>query len=166
MRPRMRGTPPETGKKPVFIRIFRKAVYINMFTSFTETTETMTLELLKGKIHRARLTACDLNYEGSLAIDPDYLDLANILPYERILVVNATNGNRLETYAIPGERGSGVFCLNGAAAHLGRVGDVVTIMCFGYYTPEEAATHAPKIVVLGEHNEVLVQRLGKKVINQ
>ena len=124
----------------------------------------MTLELLKGKIHRARLTACDLNYEGSLAIDPDYLDLANILPYERILVVNATNGSRLETYAIPGERGSGVFCLNGAAAHLGSVGDIVTIMCFGYYTPEEAATHAPKIVVLGEHNEVLVQRLGKKVI--
>jgi len=124
----------------------------------------MTLELLKGKIHRARLTACDLDYEGSLAIDPDYLDLAGILPYERILVVNATNGNRLETYAIPGERGSGVFCLNGAAAHLGRVGDIVTIMCFGYYTPEEAAKHLPKIIVLGEHNEVLVQRLGKKVI--
>ena len=90
----------------------------------------MMLEMLKGKIHRARLTQCEIDYEGSLEIDIDYLKLAGIRPYEKILVVNATNGNRLETYAIPGASGSGIFCLNGAAAHLGRVGDIVTIMCF------------------------------------
>ena len=94
----------------------------------------MQLELLKGKIHRARLTACDVDYEGSLEIDIDYLNAAGILPYEKILVVNATNGNRLETYAIPGPSGSGTFCLNGAAAHRGAVGDIVTIMCFAYFS--------------------------------
>ena len=122
--------------------------------------------MLSGKIHTAHLTDCKIDYEGSLEIDPELLAEANILPYEKILVSNRNNGSRLETYAIPGERGSGVFCLNGAAAHLGRVGDVVTIMNFGYYTPEEAAGHEPKIIVLGEHNEVLVQRLGKRVIER
>lgn len=121
----------------------------------------MKLEMLKGKIHRARLTACDIDYEGSLEIDMDYLAAAGILPYERILVVNATNGNRLETYAIPGKAGSGVFCLNGAAAHLGRIGDIVTIMCFSFFTPEEAETFLPKIIVLDEKNRIIARRLGR-----
>ncbi len=120
----------------------------------------MTLELLKGKIHRARLTGCDVDYEGSLAIDLNYLDEAGILPYERILVVNATNGQRLETYAIPAERGSGTFLLNGAAAHRGKIGDIVTIMCFAFFNEEEAKTHLPKIVVLNEKNEIITRRRG------
>ena len=99
----------------------------------------MMLKMLKGKIHRARITHCDLDYEGSLEIDPDILRAASILPYEKILVVNATNGNRLETYAIPGTPGSAIFRLNGAAAHRGRGGDIITVMCFADYTPEEAA---------------------------
>lgn len=126
----------------------------------------MTLELLKGKIHRARLTGCDVDYEGSLEIDLDYLDAAGILPYERILVVNATNGSRLETYAIPGKRGSRRFLLNGAAAHCGKPGDIVTIMCFAYFTQEEAKTHLPKIVVLNEKNDIVVRRLGPNPIEK
>ena len=90
----------------------------------------MLLEMLKGKIHRARITQCYVDYEGSLEIDIELLEKAGILPYEKILVVNATNGSRLETYAIPGKAGSGIFCLNGAAAHRGSVGDIITIMCF------------------------------------
>lgn len=121
----------------------------------------MMLEILKGKIHRARLTACDVNYEGSLEIDTDYLAAAGILPYERILVVNATNGNRLETYAIPGESGSGIFCLNGAAARLGEVGDIVTVMCFSLFTPEEAENFLPKVIVLDEKNRIISRRLGR-----
>ena len=114
----------------------------------------MQLELLKGKIHRARLTACDVDYEGSLEIDIDYLNEAGILPYEKILVVNATNGNRLETYAIPGPAGSGVFCLNGAAAHRGAVGDVVTIMAFAIVDEKDVFTHRPTVIVLDENNEI------------
>ena len=122
----------------------------------------MQLELLKGKIHRARLTACDVDYEGSLEIDIDYLNEAGILPYEKILVVNATNGNRLETYAIPGPAGSGVFCLNGAAAHRGAVGDIVTIMCFANFSEEESRTHLPKVIVLDENNTIVAKRLGRQ----
>ena len=132
------------------------------FRKITTIIPTNALELLKGKIHRARLTACDLNYEGSLAIDPDYLDLAGILPYEKILVVNATNGQRLETYAIPGERGKGVFCLNGAAVHRGKPGDIVTIMTFAVMTPEEAAGYEPTVIVLDEKNRITAKRKGRK----
>lgn len=124
----------------------------------------MQLELLKGKIHRARLTACDIDYEGSLEIDINYLNESGILPYEKILVVNATNGNRLETYAIPGPAGSGVFCLNGAAAHLGKVGDVVTIMCFALFAEDEVKDHLPRVIVLDEKNQIVAKRLGRKDI--
>ena len=120
------------------------------------------LQMIKGKIHRARLTHCDLDYEGSLEIDLDFLDRAGILPYEKILVVNATNGQRLETYAIPGERGSKVFRLNGAAAHRGRIGDIVTIMCFGIMDEAEAEGFAPKVIVLNENNEIIASREGGK----
>jgi aspartate 1-decarboxylase len=122
----------------------------------------MFVQLLKNKIHRARLTRCDVDYEGSLEIDIEYLEQAGILPYEKILVVNATNGQRLETYAIPGERGKGVFCLNGAAAHRGKPGDIVTIMTFAVMTPEEAAAHQPTVIVLDENNRITVKRRGKQ----
>ena len=124
----------------------------------------MLLEMLKGKIHRARITRCDVDYEGSLEIDADLLEKAGILPYEKILVVNATNGQRLETYAIPGEAGSKIFCLNGAAAHKGNVGDIITVMCFAGFTPEEAKTFLPKVIVLNEKNEVTAVRLGRETI--
>ena len=122
----------------------------------------MFVQVLRSKIHRARLTACDVDYEGSLEIDLEYLEQAGILPYEKILVVNATNGQRLETYAIPGERGKGVFCLNGAAAHRGKPGDIVTIMTFGIMTVEEAAGHQPTVVVLNEENKIIAKRKGRK----
>ena len=121
----------------------------------------MFVQVLRNKIHRARLTRCDVDYEGSLEIDIEYLEAAGILPYEKILVVNATNGQRLETYAIPGERGKGVFCLNGAAAHRGKPGDIVTIMTFAVMTMEEAESHQPTVIVLDEHNRIISKRKGR-----
>ena len=120
----------------------------------------MQKQMLSGKIHTARLTACEVNYEGSMEIDLLYLKEANILPYEKILVVNRSNGERLETYAIPGEPGKGVFCLNGPAALKGKKGDVVTIMAFSLCTPEEAAVIQPKVIVLDENNQI-IQRKGR-----
>lgn len=114
--------------------------------------------MLTGKIHRARLTGCVVDYEGSLEIDPEILAEANILPYEKILVVNATNGERLETYAIPGKPGSKAFCLNGAAAHKGSPGDVVTIMAFSVCTEEEARKLHPTIIVLNEKNDITIKK--------
>ncbi len=115
----------------------------------------MNVQLCKSKIHKARITAADLHYEGSLAIDPDILEEVGMFPYEKILVVNATNGERLETYAIPGERGSKVFCLNGAAAHKGNKGDTITIMSFGILSDAEAADYKPKVIVLDENNDII-----------
>ena len=94
----------------------------------------MQVQLLKAKLHRVEVTQSDLNYEGSMAIDEEYLEMAGILPYEKILIVNNNNGSRIETYAIPAPRGSRTFCLNGAAARSGLAGDLVTIMVFGLYT--------------------------------
>ncbi len=122
----------------------------------------MLIEMCKGKIHRARLTHCDLDYEGSLEIDELILKEADILPYEKILVVNATNGERLETYAIPGEPGSKVFRLNGAAARKGYIGDIVTIMAFSLFTEAEAKGMKPKVVVMDERNEIVSKRLGRQ----
>ncbi|MBO5307769.1 MAG: aspartate 1-decarboxylase [Lentisphaeria bacterium] len=116
--------------------------------------------MLSGKIHTARLTACDMDYEGSLEIDSELLEEAGILPYEKILVVNRTCGSRLETYAIPGKAGSRRFCLNGPAVHLGSVGDVVTIMAFGVFSEEEAKTLSPRVIVLDEKNEIIMQKGG------
>ena len=124
----------------------------------------MILEMCKGKIHRARLTNCDLDYEGSLEIDMAILEEAGILPYEKILVANATNGNRLETYAIPGPAGSKVFRLNGAAAHKGAVGDIVTIMCFALMEPREAKNYKPTVVVMNEKNDIISKRIGREEI--
>ena len=114
--------------------------------------------MLSGKIHTARITRCEIDYEGSLAIDPALLEEAEILPYEKILVTNRNNGSRLETYAIPGVRGSREFCLNGPAARLGRVGDVVTIMAFSLCAPEELPGYAPTVIVLNEKNEIVMRK--------
>ena len=111
-------------------------------------------QMLSGKIHTARITRCVGDYEGSLEIDPELLKEANILPYEKILVANRNNGSRLETYAIPGKAGSRDFCLNGPAAKLGNVGDVVTIMAFAVVDDSECAGHHPTVIVLDEENRI------------
>ncbi|MCK5806161.1 MAG: aspartate 1-decarboxylase [Lentisphaeria bacterium] len=114
----------------------------------------MQMQILKSKIHRATLTECELEYVGSLSIDGDLMDAVGMLPHEKILVVNQTNGERLETYAIEAERGTGRFCLNGAAARRGEPGDMVTIMSFALISPEEAETFAPAVAVLNSDNTI------------
>lgn len=114
----------------------------------------MQVQILKSKIHRARVTECELYYEGSLGMDLDLMDAVEMLPYERILVVNADNGERLETYAIPAPRGSRTFCLNGAAARRGAVGDQLTIMSFSWCEPEQAVNLQPKVIVLDADNSI------------
>ncbi len=99
------------------------------------------------------VTEANLNYEGSITIDQDLLDAAHLLPYEKVQVVNITNGSRLETYTIPGERGSRVCCMNGAAARLTQVGDRVIIISYAEMTPEEAAEYKPRTVVVDENND-------------
>lgn len=105
----------------------------------------MTLTLLKGKLHRIRVTEACLDYEGSLSLDPDDMEAVGIVPYEKILVADVENGNRFETYAIEGKRGSHVCCLNGAAAHQGKVGDRLIVMSFAQFTPEEAVGFTPRV---------------------
>lgn len=106
------------------------------------------------------VTEANLLYEGSITIDQDLLEAANILPYEKVQVVNITNGTRLETYTIAGERGSRVCCLNGAAARLTQVGDRIIIMSYAEMTPEEAEKHKPVVVVVDENNN------PKQVVNE
>ena len=115
----------------------------------------MQLTILKSKIHRATVTGASLHYEGSLTISEDLAEKVGLLPYERILVGNMGNGERFETYVIYGKRGTGTIELNGATAHLGKIGDRLTIMNFGQYTPEEAAEHKPRVIVLNERNEIV-----------
>lgn len=106
----------------------------------------MFIEVLKSKIHRVTVTEARLDYIGSITIDEDLLDAAGILPGERVYIVNNNNGARLDTYTIAGERGSGVICLNGAAARLVQPGDIVIIMCYATMTPEEARTFKPTVI--------------------
>jgi len=115
----------------------------------------MQLTLLKSKIHRAIVTGASLDYEGSLTIFADLAELVGLVPYEKILVGNLSNGERFETYAIYGEAQSGIIELNGATAYLGKIDDRITIMSFARYAPEEAAIHQPRIVVLGDKNEIV-----------
>ena len=117
----------------------------------------MQFTLLKSKIHRACVTAANVNYEGSLTISADLAERVGLEEYERILVGNMGNGERFETYVIYGIREQGRIELNGATAYLGKPGDRLTIMSFGLYTMEEARTHQPQIVVVNERNEVLRQ---------
>ena len=106
----------------------------------------MLLTLLRAKLHRIRVTEANLDYEGSLTLDPDDMEAVGIVPYEKILVADVENGHRFETYAIAGARGSHVCCLNGAAAHQGKVGDRVIVMAFAQLTAEEASGWQPKVL--------------------
>jgi aspartate 1-decarboxylase len=115
----------------------------------------MQLTLLKSKIHRATVTGASLHYEGSMTISADLAERVGLLPYERILVTNLRNGERFETYVIHGAAGAGQIQLNGATAHLGKIGDRVTIMNFAGFTPAEAVDHKPRVIVLNEKNEVV-----------
>jgi aspartate 1-decarboxylase len=114
----------------------------------------MLLNVFKSKIHRATVTHADIAYEGSVSIDADLLDAAKILPYEAVHIWNVTNGSRLVTYALAGQRGSGTVCVNGAAAHMNRPGDVVILATFADMTPEEARLHEPRIVRVDAANKV------------
>lgn len=115
----------------------------------------MLIEVFKSKIHRVRVTQADLNYIGSITIDEDLLEAAGILEGEKVQIVNNNNGERLETYAIRGERGSGVICLNGAAARRVQVGDVVIIISYALMTPEEAKTFRPTAIFPDENNRLV-----------
>ena len=110
--------------------------------------------LLRSKIHRARVTQADLNYEGSITIDLNLMDAANMVSFEKVDVLNVTNGNRISTYVIPGVRGSGKICINGAAARLVKVDDVVIIVCYGEYTEAELENHEAQIVLVNHENEI------------
>ena len=114
----------------------------------------MMLNLLKGKIHCATVTEANLQYMGSITIDEELMEKAGILPNERVQVVDNNNGARLETYTIPGPRGSGVICLNGAAARCAQVGDVVIIMAYAFFTEDEARTWKPKVVMVDAENKI------------
>lgn len=115
----------------------------------------MIIEVLKSKIHRARVTQAELNYVGSITIDEDLIDAANIVANEKVQIVNNNNGARFETYVIKGERGSGTICLNGATARLAQVGDVVIIMSYGYMEQEEARAYQPILVFPDPDNKLL-----------
>ena len=114
----------------------------------------MTLTMLKGKIHRAVVKQADLNYVGSITIDSELLEAAGILEYEMVQIVDVENGNRFETYTIAGEKGSGMICLNGAAARQVAVGDHVIIMCYAQMSEQEAKEHKPYVVFTDEDNHI------------
>lgn len=110
--------------------------------------------LMKAKIHRATVTHADLNYVGSVTIDPDILDSVDIIPNEKVQIVNNNNGARLETYVIAGERGSGIICLNGAAARLVQKGDTVIIISYAMIPEADVNSFNPKIAIMNENNEI------------
>ena len=114
----------------------------------------MNYTMLKGKIHRAVVKQADLNYVGSITVDTKLLEAAGILEYEMVQIVDVENGNRFETYTIAGEPGSGMICLNGAAARQVAVGDHVILMCYAQMTPEEAKEHHPKVVFVDDENKI------------
>jgi len=114
----------------------------------------MFVKLMKSKLHRATVTETKLDYPGSIAIDSALMDAAGVLPYESVLIADLNNGNRLETYVVPAEANSGRIIILGAAAKLIKPKDLVIIIGFGFFTPEEAKEHKPKVVVLGENNKI------------
>ncbi|ERK72493.1 aspartate 1-decarboxylase [Leifsonia aquatica] len=111
--------------------------------------------MFTSKIHRATVTHADLHYVGSLTVDQDLLDAADLLPGQQVSVVDIANGNRFETYLIPGERGSGVIGVNGAAAHLAHVGDLVIVMAYGQMDDTEARSYVPRVVHVDERNRIV-----------
>lgn len=115
----------------------------------------MMIEVMKSKIHRVRVTQAELNYVGSITIDEDLMDAADIMANEKVQIVNNNNGARLETYVIPGERGSGTICLNGAAARLVQVGDIVIIISYAWMDKGEATGYQPRLVFPDDHNRLL-----------
>ena len=114
----------------------------------------MTIQMLKGKIHRAVVVQAELNYVGSITVDPELMEAAGILEYEKVQIVDVENGSRFETYTIAGEPGSGMICLNGAAARMVREKDHIIIMSYCDMTPEEAKEHKPKVVFVDENNHI------------
>ncbi len=114
----------------------------------------MTVTMLKGKIHRAVVKQAELNYVGSITVDPELMEAAGIYEYELVQIVDVENGNRFETYTIAGEPGSGMICLNGAAARQVQVGDHVIIMCYCQMSPEEVKEHKPKVVFVDDENKI------------
>lgn len=118
--------------------------------------------MVKAKIHRATVTQAELNYVGSLTIDEDLMEICDILPNEQVHIVNVTNGHRMVTYAIVGERGSGVMCLNGAAARHGQKGDIIIVMTFAHFSEEEARVLVPRVVVVDAENRP-AQVLGNEI---
>ncbi len=123
-------------------------------------------EMCKSKIHRATITEANLNYEGSLTVDRDLMDAADLLEFEKVQVVNINNGSRLETYIIEGERGSGIMCLNGAAARLGEQGDKVIVISYASMPDQEARALVPRIVIVDDNNRINYQtsKLPEKAI--
>lgn len=111
--------------------------------------------MMNAKIHRARVTEANLNYVGSITIDSDILDAVGMVPNEKVQIVNNNNGARFETYIIPGQRGSGIVCLNGAAARLVHEGDVVIIISYALIPEEKVATHQPKVALMDENNQIV-----------
>ena len=114
----------------------------------------MRRRMMKSKIHRATVTEADLNYEGSITIDSDLMDAADILPHEQVQILNVNNGERFDTYALRGPRGSGVICLNGPAARLAHVGDTVIILTYAEMEREELMRHVPTVVFVDEKNRI------------
>ena len=114
----------------------------------------MTVTMLKGKIHRAVVKQAELNYVGSITVDPELMEAAGIYEFEVVQIVDVENGNRFETYTIAGEPGSGMICLNGAAARQVQVGDHVIIMCYCQMSPEEVKEHKPKVVFVDDENKI------------
>jgi aspartate 1-decarboxylase len=118
--------------------------------------------MLRSKIHRATVTGADLHYEGSITVDSDLLARADIIPHQEVEIWNVTNGERFRTYALPGQPGSGVVCINGAAAHKARAGDLVIIATFGWMTDAEARVWQPKLVFVDQHNRPVERRGGER----
>lgn len=122
----------------------------------------MILTMLKSKIHRATVTESDINYIGSITIDKDLMEASGILEYEKVTVLDVDNGNRFDTYAIEGECGSGIICVNGAAARLVQCGDKVIILAYCHVNSEEAENHLPKTVFMGLNNKILEIKNGEE----
>ncbi|HEX2924976.1 MAG TPA: aspartate 1-decarboxylase [Ruminiclostridium sp.] len=122
----------------------------------------MNITLLSGKIHRATVTQAELDYVGSITIDSKLMTAAGIMEYEKVCVVNINNGKRLETYVIAGDEGSGLICLNGAAARYAQVNDKVIIMAYAQMTREEAQSHKPKVVFVDENNRITCETTYEK----
>ncbi|WP_192822506.1 aspartate 1-decarboxylase [Rufibacter sp. LB8] len=115
----------------------------------------MQIEVLKSKIHRAKVTQAELHYVGSITIDEDLLDGANMVPHEKVTIVNVNNGERFETYIIKGERGSGMICLNGPAARKVQVGDIIIIISYALIDFKDARSHEPTVIFPDQHNRLV-----------